>query len=582
LTLALPARAYVLNFDDSYEPRHWELLAPPYFVSTNVVNPITKAIRYYLASDGYSSTNTAAELDAVRAAIGQWMAMTNKYFKFEEAGLVDPPVDVNDSDHSNIIFWVKGTTLVNNGNDNIAGALGVTFATWDVDTHTIMEADIVFNGHTNFQGRPNIWFTDFTNTASTNIFVEGVALHELGHLLGLAHSPVGGATMFFRGAPGINTQTGLAEDDIAGGQMLYATSRASFGAVIGTVTKSGSPVLGASVFVEKAGNVVAGTVTLPDGKYEVNMLPPGNYEVRVAPLDPLVNPRLCAGYDIARSANYANNNFTGADTSFLPTTNLSVLVTGNTTNTVDFSVSAGSPAFRIAYVRTPTISAGSYSINAMPVALTAGQSNYFVSVFSSTLPTNGATFSITGDGLTFGSATYQPGNIFPGLNGLSMSIIVASNATPGLRTLVVNKGTDTAYVNGFLEVKSIIPDYNFDGLDDRFQRQYFSPWTSEQAAPAIDADGDLMINAAEYIAGTIPTNAASTFALNSVTRTNTTITVRWQSVPGKSYQVSVRTNIALGGWSNLDGVVTASSTLSSQTDTAATNALRAYRVQVVP
>ena len=37
-------------------------------VDTNVVNPNTKAIRYFLASDAYSTTNTAAELNALRAS----------------------------------------------------------------------------------------------------------------------------------------------------------------------------------------------------------------------------------------------------------------------------------------------------------------------------------------------------------------------------------------------------------------------------------------------------------------------------------------------------------------------------------
>lgn len=581
--LGLPAQAYVLNFNDSSQPRHWELLTPQFFVSTNVVNTNTHAIRYYLASDAFSTTNTVAELNAVRAAIGQWMAVTNKYFNFEEAGLVNPPVDVNDSDHSNIIYWVKGTTMVNGGHDNIAGALGVTFATWDVDTHAIIEADIVFNGHVNSQGQSNIWFTDFNDTASTNVFVEGVALHELGHFLGLGHSPVGGATMLFRGSPGINAQAGLAEDDIAGGRMLYATSRAAFGAVKGTVNKNGSPVLGAAVYFENsASNVVAGTVTLPNGSYEANMLPPGTYKVRVTPLDPFANPRLCAGYDIGHSANYANNNFTGADTSFLPTTNTSVVVSAHATNNLNLDVTAGVPTFRIAYVRKPTTNPGAFSINSMPVLLTAGQSNYFVSVFSSSLPTNGATFSITGDGLTLGNPTYEPGTVFGGLNGISMSISVASNATPGLRTLMVAKGADAAYASGFFEVTPAVPDCNFDGLDDRFQRQYFAPWTTGQAAPGNDPDGDLMNNMAEYIAGTNPTNAASALRIRSVARTNSTATVSWDSVSGKNYQVLYRQNVASGYWSNAGAVVTATGTTSFLTDSSATNSPRIYRVQVLP
>src|SRR5262249_9356436 len=161
--------------------------------------------------------------------------------------------------------------------------------------------------YTNSQGQSNVWFTDFSDTANTNVFTEGVALHELGHFIGLAHSPVGGDTMLFRGAPGVNAQAGLSPDDIAGARMLYPVARSNYGRIAGTVAKNGSSVLGAVVLIETlSSNVVAGTVTLPDGTYEANMLPPGSYQVRVAPLDPFVSPRLCAGYDISHSGNYAN------------------------------------------------------------------------------------------------------------------------------------------------------------------------------------------------------------------------------------------------------------------------------------
>jgi hypothetical protein len=170
-----------------------------------------------------------------------------------------------------------------------------------------------------------------------------------------------------------------------------------------------------------------------------------------------------------------------------------------------------------------------------------------------------------------------------GLVLVSVPISVASNATPGLRSFIVTQyGTNVAYANGFLEIQSAVPDYNWDGLDDRFQRQYFPVFTAANAAPNADPDGDGMANYGEYIAGTIPTNTASVLAMQSVARTNNTNTVRWSSVSGKKYQASYRTNIAVGSWSNLGSVVTAAGATALQTDTAATNVFRAYRVQVVP
>lgn len=212
-----------------------------------------------------------------------------------------------------------------------------------------------------------------------------------------------------------------------------------------------------------------------------------------------------------------------------------------------------------------------------------GQSNYVIGAGGAiaTFPSNSAALSVTGDGLTVGSPTFST-NVTGSLNFISVLISVSSNATPGLRSFIVTQGANVAYANGFLEIQPAVPDYNWDGLDDRFQRQYFGPFTSASAAPGADPDGDGMINSSEYIAGTVPTNAASVLKMQSVSRTNNTNTVRWSSVSGKKYQVFYRTNVASGSWSNLGSTVTAAGATSLQTDTSATNVFRAYRVQVLP
>jgi hypothetical protein len=567
VAFALPSEAYVLNVNGGGYARHWELRNPPNFVPVNSVNRTNHAIRYYLGSDGYSVTNTAAELNAIRNCVDQWLAVSNTIIKFEEAGLLDPPVDVNTGDATNIFYWAKNSTIVNGGLDNISGFSGVTFSSFTVDDNTFFEADIAFNGV------QKTWFTDFNDTAATSTFVEGIALHELGHFLGLAHSPVGAATMFSRGPNGVNAQAGLDSDDIAAIRSLYPVTTTGYAALQGTVTKFGSPVFGAQIIVQNsATNVVAGTVTLSDGQYRIYMLPPGAYTVRTTPLDPQVSPRLIAGIDIS-------SDFTGADTSFLPSADSPVTLLANQTNTLDFDTVASAPAFRIAFVRVPTTDFGTINVNTSPQIMTVGQSNYYIGVASGSLPTSNASFSVSGDGLTVGAPTFFSSG---GLNYVSAPISISSNATPGLRSYRLSQSGNVAYANGILEIKSPVPDYNFDGLDDRFQRQFFPTFTSLAAAPGSDPDIDGLNNYAEYIAGTVPTNAASALHMLSVARTNTTATIRWESVNAKKYQVSFRTNIVAGSWSNIGSLVTATSSVSLYTDTTATQATRFYRVQVIP
>lgn len=567
---AWSVQAYVLFYNGLANPERWNLPAPDPSISTNIVNRNSHAIRFFLGSDGYSTTNAAAELNCVRAAFGQWQAVPGTIVKFEDAGLVNPPLDINPSDGTNIVYWAK-TNFVNGGKDNISGVLGLTYRSVNTSDNEILEADIVFNGAT------KQWFTDFFDTFNTNIFVESVALHEIGHLLGLDHSPVGSATLFFRGTSGVNVQDGLKDDDISGVRFLYGTTLTNFGAVKGQVTKDGNPVLGAAVFMQNStSNVVCGTLTESDGSYVMQVLSPGDCQISVAPLDPAgATAYLCRGQDIS-------SDFTGADTVFLPTTNVPVTVTANNTNTLNIEVTNASPAFRITTIRRPTTNPSSYSWASAPVSMRVGQSNYYIGVASTNLPTNNATLTVTGDGLTLGVLIFDANPFGNGLNFISVPISVASNATPGLRTFVVQQGTNMAYASGFLEIQPVVLDYNFDGLDDAFQRTYFPLFTAPAAAPSADPDSDGMNNYEEYIAGTNPTNAASILKMLAPSNSAGGTTVSWQSVNGKRYQVSNRTNVAAGSWQDIGLPVTAGGSTGQYVDATATNGVRFYRVQVLP
>jgi hypothetical protein len=302
--------------------------------------------------------------------------------------------------------------------------------------------------------------------------------------------------------------------------------------------------------------------------------------VLTTPLNPSGSSRsLVQGQDIA--SDYVN-----AMTDFAPATNLNVTVVANATNTVNVSVITATQTFFVSDIRPTTSSANQFTYNTVnsSTVIRPGQSNYLVGVYGANLPTNNATLTITGDGLTLGATAFQTINFGSGiiLNCMTVPINVASNATPGMRSFIVVSNNVTTYANGFIEVLPTVPDNNFDGLDDTFQRKYFSPWTSPQAAPLADPDGDQLTNQQEYIAGTDPTSAASVLKVISTVQNGSGATVTWQSVAGKYYQVYSRADFSGSQWGAIGSPVLANGSTAQFTDSSATSGMKYYKVLVLP
>ncbi|MHC1768199.1 MAG: carboxypeptidase regulatory-like domain-containing protein [Verrucomicrobiia bacterium] len=571
------AQAYVSYFTPGGQAQKWNLTRPSVLVHTNVVNPVTRSVRYSLGANAYSTANRAAELDAARACFDQWQAVPGTILRFEEGLLVPGTPDVNTTDNTNLVYWVKDTTVVNGGLDNISGATGVAFADYFSDG-TLAEVDIVLNG------RVYSWFTDYNNTANRAQFIESVLLHEIGHLIGLAHSPAGGATMFPRGGGGVDAQSGLSVDEIAAVRALYPgpTTPAS-ARLSGRVTKKGTstPVFGALISIEdSAGNIGAAAVTQADGRYSVSALSPGSYQVRATPVDPAAaSYGLFKGRDVAAS-------YETADHQFLPTTNTAVILTAGRESTVNFTVTEGTPTFRVGRIWPPTSNPALKVVVNYPISVAAGGADLIVGVYSADVPPVDAVLRVSGDGVTTGATAIEL-NAFPGvnppLNLISVPLTISANATPGLRSLSVHWKDSLAYANGFLDISPPFPDFNFDSLDDRFQRQFFSRWTSPQAAPTVDADNDHFTNAEEYMAGSDPTNAESVLILESVRYDTRGATLTWPSAPGRRYQVLGRPRIdSVRGWQPVGGPVTASGETAEFLDGSSGAPQQFYRVQALP
>jgi hypothetical protein len=530
-------------------------------------NTTTKAIRFYLGNSA-TTANRTAELNAIRASFAQWQAIPGTMIKFEEAGTAAATMDdIVSGDGMNSIFWTTKSTVAG---ESMIGRSGFTVVRYDGSR--IVEADIALNAWL------YAWFTDFNNTASGAQFVEATALHEIGHLLGLDHTPVGGATVIDAGS-GIGTDVGLSSDEIAAAKFLYGTAATlgQLGTIAGTVRMNGVGIHGAVVTLETNGIAIQSTVSDEAGNYRLPALAPGNYNLHVSPLDP---DSASAQFSLFQPLDIAGD-FLNATTAFKATENVPATVSAGAATSLNFNVIAGEPAFRIQQIMKPTTLVNAPSPVRHGVAVKPGQV-INVGVSGSAIPAD-ATFSISGDGIAMGAVTYQANRIFGSQHLLQAQITVATNATPGLRTFVVRRGSDVAYANGYLEISPTTIDYNFDGLDDRFQRQYFALFTALEAAPTADPDGDRFSNAFEALTGSNPTSAASfNFFIEQIEFVRGAPRVSWKSDLGKQYQLYGKADLAGAAWQLIGGPVTATSNFTVQSDAPATTGNRFYKLKLLP
>jgi YVTN family beta-propeller protein len=101
---------------------------------------------------------------------------------------------------------------------------------------------------------------------------------------------------------------------------------------------------------------------------------------------------------------------------------------------------------------------------------------------------------------------------------------------------------------------------------------------------ALDRDGDSYFDTTEIESGANPADPASyPIRILSVSRSATTATLTWESVPGTSYLVQWRANLAAGSWNNLGEPLIANSATATRTDSPPPTALRRfYRVRTQP
>lgn len=245
-------------------------------------------VRWFARNRGVTGVTATALQGAVARAFATWEAVPTATVSFSFGGFTG--ASPFDDDGVSVIGFESAPELER--------VLGSTSFLIDTVTGRIVESDIFFNS--TFP-----WSTAEAGDPA-RFDLQSVALHEIGHFLGLGHSALGeteligenarrvvasGAVMFpISFGRGVTLDRTLQPDDIAGISDLYpmAAFRASTGAVRGKVIRSGGKgVPGAHVvaFHVASGTLVGGFTLNDDGEFEIAGLPPGPHVIRVEPLD---------------------------------------------------------------------------------------------------------------------------------------------------------------------------------------------------------------------------------------------------------------------------------------------------------
>ena len=143
------------------------------------------------------------------------------------------------------------------------------------------------------------------------------------------------------------------------------------------------------------------------------------------------------------------------------------------------------------------------------------------------------------------------------------------------------KPSPPVWTRAFAEPVTLPPeDRDGDRLPDAWERLW---WASTDVVNSrnADADGDGLTNEQEAFGGTDPTNPASSLKLLAVPGEAGRLSLRWQSVAGRTYRV--RCTEDLRNWRLLGVPVTASGETVVLSDSATNStSSRFYRLEVVP
>jgi len=276
LPLLLPLLFFASDRTGAYTPSvHGDGQIPVWDTRTYAANIVNGRVTWHTFAAGTDDVLDNVwghdEFEAIRRSFATWENVPTSTLRFAE-DTVHQAYRHNTQDRVNLVMFVE--------EELDPFVLGVTFPY--MENGRLVDCDILLNDEYE-------WSTS-TPGRSNRPDVQSVMTHEIGHFLGLDHSPLGQATMYYSYAPGAISSRSLTEDDIAGITTLYPTTHVDslYGRISGrvdvdgTTNERGVQVVALDVATSQP---FSSALSRADGTYEI-LVRPGFYRLLATPARP--------------------------------------------------------------------------------------------------------------------------------------------------------------------------------------------------------------------------------------------------------------------------------------------------------
>lgn len=274
---ALPARAFLIQTFDSRQG------------SVRVAWKNPEKISYALDRAGSDDLPADTVHRILRESFAVWAAVPGSRVGFADQGLVDVDALSGDDRVNAVVFDETGEWLQA---PRGAGIIALTRINSNSLTGEISGADIIFNGRD---------FRFGQGQQANRVELKDVAVHEIGHFIGLDHTPLDGSAQIrptmnpYYGDDGPGAASTLEADDQAGASVLYPSASFLVGEarIAGAVKDAqGQPLFGAHLVAEnldtgeRYGTLSGAFATAGSrGDYLLRGLSPGQYRLRLEPVE---------------------------------------------------------------------------------------------------------------------------------------------------------------------------------------------------------------------------------------------------------------------------------------------------------